>query len=240
MLQDLPYSNPNVWFPTFGDNLPLWSLAYEWWFYLLFYPIWRFVPIRFQRAVVVTISFSGLVGYAYHPNQLCLYLLYFILWWTGAEFARQYAIEGKVTFKTQRIPLGILTGFVCLVTIVLVSAHNWTGNLHFALYPILQIRHFTACLAIALGALIWQNYNWQWFGAIFGIFKRAAPISYGIYALHFPVGVSGAFFSFLPTDGLKLFVKILACFATAWFAEIPYQNFFNRLLCILPNRKIRK
>lgn len=240
MLQDFSYGKPGVWFPAFGGNSPLWSLSYEWWFYLLFYPIWRFASLMWQRTIVVFISFVGLLAYAWHPNQPCLYFTYFILWWTGAEFGRQYVTEGRVTFKGQRVSVGILAGFVCLVTVVLLSAHNWIGNLSFGLYPVLQIRHFAACLAIALGALIWQNFNWKWFEAVFGIFKRVAPISYGIYALHYVVGVSGSFVSFLPGGGVKLFVTITASFIVAWFAEMPYQKFVNHLLRFLPNRTIKE
>lgn len=228
MLQDFSYGKPGVWFSAFGGNSPLWSLAYEWWFYMLFYPIWRYVPIHRQRHVAATISLAGLLGYAWHPNQPCLYLTYFILWWTGAEFARQYVTEGRVTFRYQRIPLLVLASFVCLVTVLLFSRHNWTGNLRFGLYPILQIRHFVACLAIALGALFWQQHKWRGFDSIFGIFIWFAPISYGLYVLHYPIAISGSFFKSIPI-AWSLPISVLAAFGAAWFAEVPFQNLFKRL-----------
>jgi peptidoglycan/LPS O-acetylase OafA/YrhL len=236
MLQDFTHGKPGTWFPAFGGNFPLWSLSYEWWFYLLFYPIWRYASLMWRRAIAAGTSFLGLITYALHPNQPCLYLTYFILWWTGAEFAQQYLAEGRVTFKGQRVPVAILAGFAGLVTVVLLAAHNWTGRLGFGDYPILQIRHFSACLVIALGALVWQKFNCTGFEAIFGIFKYAAPISYGIYALHCPIGVNGAFFSFLQPGVVKLFATTVTVFIVAWFAEIPYQKYMNRLASLSAGR----
>ena len=239
MLQDFSYGKPGVWFPAFGGNAPLWSLAYEWWFYMLFYPIWRFVPVHQQRHVAVAISLAGLVGYALYPNQLSLYLAYFILWWTGAEFARQYLAEGKVTFRYQRSSLLVLAAFVFLVPALLISRHNWSGSLGFGLYPILQIRHFVACLAIVLGALLWQRLKWRGFDIIFGIFIWFAPISYGLYVLHYPIIVSGSFFKSIPAPWSLPF-SVVAALVAAWFAEVPFQRAFQRLSSnLFPKRMIQ-
>ena len=37
MVQDISFLKPNVICEPFLGNLPLWSLSYEWWFYLLFF-----------------------------------------------------------------------------------------------------------------------------------------------------------------------------------------------------------
>ena len=246
----LQYSGekPGCWFPSFGGNAPLWSLAYEWWFYILFYPIWRFVPIIWQQITATLISLLGLVGYAWHPNQPCLYLAYFIVWWTGAEFARQYAAEGCVTFRSQRRMIGILFGFASLATVLLsLSAHHyyhWSpfaaearSYLSFRNYPIIQMRQFAAGLMIAIGALVWQKNGWVGFDAIFGIFKFFAPISYGIYALHY-IFITGSFFSFLP-NWTWPWTAMVFSFAAAWLAEVPFQHYVNRWTSSLPNRTIR-
>ena len=242
MLQDMAGKTPGVWFPTFGYNLPLWSLAYEWWFYFLFYPIWRFAPIRQQRIIAALISFIGLFGYVLYPNQPCLYLAYFILWWTGAELARQYVAEGRVTFKIQRITIAVLAGFVGLTAGLLLLAHHYNHWIavrsRSEQYPFLEIRHFMICWLIVVGALTWQKIKWFGFNFLFGIFKYVAPISYGIYALHYPIAITGSFFSFIPWEVAKLFVVIVASFAAAWLAEVPFQKLVNHLTRFLPNKAI--
>ncbi len=42
MFQDFSYAKPGVFVSPFLGNSPLWSLSYEWWFYMLFFPIFRF------------------------------------------------------------------------------------------------------------------------------------------------------------------------------------------------------
>jgi peptidoglycan/LPS O-acetylase OafA/YrhL len=37
MLQDFEAGKPGVWFSPLGGDSPLWSLSYEWWFYMLFF-----------------------------------------------------------------------------------------------------------------------------------------------------------------------------------------------------------
>ncbi len=234
MLQDWKEVKPGVWFESFGGDLPLWSLAYEWWFYLLFYPIWRFVPLARQRGVAILCSLAGLSGYALHPNQPCLYLLYFILWWTGAEFARQYVSEGRVTFLKQKITVITLAGFVIMIAGFLIAAHHYnswqpaTKLPRRGIYPYLQIQHFLASLFIVGGALMWRRLNWFGFNKCFGIFALAAPISYGLYAFHF-IFVTGNFFLFIHNEQCRLIAVVIISFIAAWLAEVPLQNFFKRI-----------
>lgn len=242
MLQDIEGKHPGAWFASFGGDQPLWSLAYEWWFYLLFYPIWRFVPAHRQRLTAAAVSFFGLLAYAFHPSQPYLYLTYFILWWTGAELARQYVATGEVSLAGQRPTLAVLAGFVGLTAGTLLLAHHWN---HWTpvlwqprqAYPFIEIRHFSTGLAMLVGALVWQRFQWRGFNACFGIFKYAAPISYGIYALHFHIAINSSFFPFLPADGaVKIIGVTAACVAAAWFAEGPFQKLVNRATRFLPNR----
>ena len=39
MLQDRSYAKPGVWVSLVGGNAPLWSLSYEWWFYMAYFPM---------------------------------------------------------------------------------------------------------------------------------------------------------------------------------------------------------
>src|SRR6266446_6429808 len=105
MLQELPDlkgGKGGAWIAPLYGNFPLWSLSYEWWFYVLFFPIYRFVPPARQLHVVALWSVIGFVTFSLHPNQISLFLFYFILWWTGAELARSYLARIPLTFASQR------------------------------------------------------------------------------------------------------------------------------------------
>ena len=122
MLQDLGYLKPGTWFAPFAGIAPLWSLAYEWWFYLLFFPLWTLVPKAFQLPAVTAISMVALITYVHLPNQICAFLMYFILWWTGVEMAREFTTAGKVTFAGQRNTMLALGSFAAVSVFFLLRA----------------------------------------------------------------------------------------------------------------------
>lgn len=67
--------------PTFGSNGPLWSLAYEFWYYIL-YPVLLILIIRRYnkiQLILYIILFAGLV-FILHRNIL----IYFPIWILGA------------------------------------------------------------------------------------------------------------------------------------------------------------
>ncbi|HVT36011.1 MAG TPA: acyltransferase family protein, partial [Nevskiaceae bacterium] len=92
MFQDVAHLKRGVFANTYYGVTPLWSLAYEWWFYLLFIPMClRLRTGDAARTVVAgTISAIAFVLYQAWPNQPCLYLSYFIIWWCGVSLAREY------------------------------------------------------------------------------------------------------------------------------------------------------
>jgi peptidoglycan/LPS O-acetylase OafA/YrhL len=190
MTQDFRLGKPGVMTDTFCGNFPLWSLSYEWWFYLMFFPIYSYVDPKFQLGLVSALSFAGLATYVFHPNQVSLFLLYFILWWTGLEFARTYCGGNRPTFHTQRHSLAILALFCLLVPLFLIFLMPHPRQWSYGLHPILEIRHFTACLIIAVSALIWSAAGWRFFPTLLGWCTLLAPISYALYAFHYPICVS--------------------------------------------------
>jgi peptidoglycan/LPS O-acetylase OafA/YrhL len=68
---------------AYMDNGPLWSLSYEWWFYMMFYPLYRFVPEAAQKYVVLVLSLIGVAGAEIAPNIFFHILASFPLWWAG-------------------------------------------------------------------------------------------------------------------------------------------------------------
>ena len=139
--------------------------------------------------------------------------------------------------------LAVLAVFAALVTaLFLWSAHlrPWasSGESRFHVFPILQIRDFCSCLAVVVAALVWQRFRWRWFNALFGVFLLAAPISYGLYCLHYVIALRGSFFASLPMGKERLLIGGVVSFAAAWFAEVPFQRCVNRWTRFLPNRAL--
>ena len=113
MLQDVSALKRGVWFDTYYGNSPLWSLSYEWWFYVIFIPLGlcgRFAKNKYFIYALI-LSASGFLGHQYMPNQLCLYLGYFFIWWAGVELAKEYLSELNVSVMTAQPSLFALPLF---------------------------------------------------------------------------------------------------------------------------------
>ncbi|MCT7951896.1 acyltransferase [Ancylothrix sp. C2] len=81
LLQDFGRVKPGNWFSPFLGNLPLWSLSYEWWFYMLFYPIYKFLPESKRLYIILAFSACCYLIFTAYPNHLCLVGSYLIIWW---------------------------------------------------------------------------------------------------------------------------------------------------------------
>ncbi len=240
MMQDLAFLKPGVWCDVYHGNLPLWSLAYEWWFYLMFYPIERFVPARLRVPVVVAISASGLLWYTLWPMQPALYLMYFLIWWLGVEIARAYRagqeagsapLVGTRPLSIARaiaVPLALLMAETAALAARAWFEHQYHGmELRPGLDPVLPLRHFAAVCGIVVLGLAWQRIGFRGFGVLFAPFIVFAPISYALYVIHFPILTAGLF------DGLPPLVQAVAYLAVflalAWVLEVRLQAFINRI-----------
>lgn len=230
MLQDFEGGKPGVWFDAFLGNAPLWSLAYEWWFYMLFFPILHRVRDDMQKWVVAGIGLLGWLSYQWVPNQIGLYLSYFVIWWTGVEVAKVYCRGGRPTLATVRIPTLILVFFCGLQSIpVVITKLVQHKGLAFGLHPFLELRHFLASVMILGLALLFPRRLYNPLTRVLKPFTRLAPISYAFYILHHPLAVTGTYLAFLPVGFLQNMGYVLVALGVSWFAEIPYQRVWNRL-----------
>ncbi len=93
MLQDFAGGKPGVLVPAIFAGA-LWSLGYEWWFYMFYFPAATRLPRGRQDHIVGIVGVAAALSYLAWPNFVSRLLFYFPAWWAGAALARQYLAEG--------------------------------------------------------------------------------------------------------------------------------------------------
>jgi peptidoglycan/LPS O-acetylase OafA/YrhL len=219
MLQDFSDGKPGVLFSTFAGNLPLWSLSYEWWFYLAFIPLYWVVPRASQLLLVTSLAVAAAVLYNLSYFQPFLFVAYFPIWWAGAEIARAVVRHEAIPYGRILLALGSLT--VTFGAYALANVFH-THQLVMGVHPMLEFRHAAASLALV--ALVWayQSAKFVNFDRALTPFIAVAPISYGIYALHYPIVSSSLLISW--PMWLRIPALAVAVMGVAWIAEKPYQR----------------
>ena len=228
MFQDFSSGKPGVWVSPLGGNLSLWSLSYEWWFYMMFFPVNRYIPAHQQLNAVATLSIIGYITYQVAPNQISLFLMYFLLWWSGVELARTYMSKQSISYRTQRSTLIYLSALTILLAIPCMLAAIRREPVTFGVHPILEFRHFAACLIFIGIGIAWKKVGWKYFSALLGIFSLIAPISYAMYVLHYPLAVSSSYLSDIESKWQQGLLYVVITLLLAYFAEVPFQNAINR------------
>lgn len=212
------------------DNGPLWSLSYEWWFYMMFYPLYCFAPAGWQKGIVFLLALVGLAGEVVAPNIFFHILASFPIWWCGVEFAREYVAERTFTLRRQggTIAMLALVGLAYgLVT------WGWThngGKLGVLDYPLVKLRHYLVALALVLLFFAWKKTAFAGFDYTLGPFKVFAGISYALYVFHFPIICHLELFSAPSLLWLNVVAKITLVLALAYLAEEVWQKRMNRWL----------
>jgi peptidoglycan/LPS O-acetylase OafA/YrhL len=222
-LQDLRELKPGVAVQVFGGNAPLWSLSYEWWFYLVFYGLWRWVPDHLRDLCVGVVGGAAVLIYAVAPNQAALFLSYFPIWWAGARLAHLQLSGGPVRWRG----LAPLLVVVVLWGAVAGLAHLRGQALSFGHYPILPFRHALVALAMVATALALGRVRPQWPTEGLWPFTRLAGISYAVYVFHYPI-LASTWFEVLPTVA-RLAAQIGLVVMLAVLAEYWVQPWINRL-----------
>jgi peptidoglycan/LPS O-acetylase OafA/YrhL len=159
--------------PTYGTNGPLWSLTYEWWFYMIYPALWWASRGGAWRASVVTVALG--VGAMFLPRDGWWLLPRAVLpalpaWWLGAVLADVYA--GRVGLRMAWLtPLALLLP----VTFVLKAG-----------VPI-EIQQFL--IAIAFAGLMACCFWWQRRRPLTALeaLKPLGDMSFTLYVIHMPI-----------------------------------------------------
>ncbi len=204
MLQDMASLKPAVLAKPYMGNSPLWSLSYEWWFYMLFYPLVRFIKAPQQQSkIVFGLGVVSTLLYALHPNAILRVLMYLSVWWLGVFLSRLYREERAITPRAIALPMASLA----LSSTILLGdcwVYRMQGNaLQFGIHPILELRHFAFAIIIPLAAMLWRKLNWIGFDPLVKPFAALAPISYVAYISHYDLVVKAKYLSFLNNTALE-------------------------------------
>lgn len=184
-LQDLKRIPGNFVIPYYR-NTPLWSLSYEWWFYMMFFPIFKFVRTDLQKHVALGISLVGFFTFLIYPNKISTTLEYFIIWWTGVELARSWVKHGTVINEVMRFVFGAL-GLMLLLLAIQLIVYRQDHKLDWSDHPGIQFMHFLYSFLIIAFGLLWKKWKFWGYDYLLKPFLIFAPISYSIYVFHAPL-----------------------------------------------------
>lgn len=230
MLQDWGGVKPGVWVDVYAGVLVLWSLSYEWWFYMMYYPIRRRIPAALQAWIVAGISVSQAVVYLWWPNQASRFLLYFSIWWTGVELARAHLAHRPLNVRTLAVPFATLAAVAALLAFQVWQVRAAGLPLQAGAHPVLELRHFAAALGITGAALLWRHWHWVGFRPLLGGFARVAPWAYALYLLHEPLALHAGLMRFAAHPVPRFMLEALLVCGTAWLAETYFQRWCRRIL----------
>lgn len=229
MLQDAAFLKPGTIVGTYG-NVALWSLSYEWWFYMLFVPISSF---KNKNAVAMTIVAISAILYFIYPIQPVRWLMYFGIWWSGVMLA-DLLVLGEMNLKNCITKImGPLLGLPLVLSIIKATTLKFES---IGVYPILEIRHFLGAIMFIIIALIWRKKNWFGYN-YFSFFEKIAPFSYGLYVLHLPLILifETLFQNQIENNLIRFAVIVLLVLFCSYLLEIKFKK---RLNLFFLNKKI--
>ena len=221
MLQDVESLKPNVLASPYMGNTPLWSLSYEWWFYMLYFPIQRQIQcLNRQNTVVFGVATLAAVFYIFYPYFIFRLLMYLSIWWAGVFISNLVIDEKPLKFKSC-FPVFICLGLIILTTMsAIVLFLKSGGKPTIGVHPFLEARHHIFALFSVVVAIAWKKFNWWGFKQTIGPFKNLAPISYVVYISHHYLVVNATYLSFIGNKIVEFFFYIFVLLAFSWLIEL--------------------
>lgn len=233
MLQDTGNKPGAIVYP-FLQNYPLWSLSYEWWFYMIFFPLSLYLhKTSFFKNIpgiylILIISAVSWIIYLIIPNHLLLILSHLIIWWAGIYIATLYFSGRGISAKNLSPVYFSLIGMTLLSSIPLIKAVVNKEIFTVNDYPFIDFRHFLfSFLIIAVGNILYVIKS-DFFIKIIRPFGRLANISYALYCVHFPIILLKL--PFIENIYLLCFIKLILVFMVSYLFEMVLQPVFYRLI----------
>jgi peptidoglycan/LPS O-acetylase OafA/YrhL len=158
--------------PVFGSNGPLWSLSYEFWYYILFPAL--------ALAMAASVGTRWRIAYAALALLLFWFLgaqigLYFLIWMAGVAVGR---LQRAVHFRTASPVLSLGAGLIFMCSLAWGRTHRLSSDL-------LTDYIVGACFALWLFTLLLGSREDVSPAYVRGA-KKLAGCSYTLYLAHFP------------------------------------------------------
>ena len=230
MLQDWRYGHPAVFCdPLYGDT-PLWSLHYEWWFYML-YPAVNACVSRGSRVHLVGgLAIANAFLYALNPNPIGRLFVYLSIWWIGVHAAERLRATGVIRLRDLYWPLSYV--MVTAIPGLCVAVRWWMSNwpLSLGTHPIAEPRHLLGALATVLGAFAWRRAGWAGFPETIGRCAIVAPISFSLYVIHYRSMGVATYLSCIGNRWAEMVAYVVLTLSFCYFAEVIFYPRIRRFL----------
>lgn len=212
------------------NNQPLWSLTYEWWFYMIFFihfKISKELSINKNILFSFGISFLGMITYYLYPNQVSSILLYYYMWFSGGVL---YYINKKST-SIKREKNFLIIGFIGLILIYIVLFILNNEYIASVVFPYIKLRHYISALVFILILFLFNKQirlflKISLINKILSVFIKLAPISFSIYAIHYPI------MEVFETININIYLKLLCTIVItlffAYIAEVKLYKYLRR------------
>jgi peptidoglycan/LPS O-acetylase OafA/YrhL len=235
MLQDVSRVTNIICTPFLG-NSPLWSLAYEWWFYMIFFAFTTYFGQNARKFIYIAGIVAALT-YLIFPFWFNRIFMYIIVWNIGASTAMLYLNKKAINFNNMKWPLLYLGIAVCILAVnyILnrVELHkqlNVVSKIGFNTSPFIEFRHFIVALVFISGGIIWHRLKWKGFKYTIGLFEFVAPISYCIYICHFFLLVHATYLNFIGNEFVEYILYFIITLLFSYVVERIIYPPANKLL----------
>ena len=232
MLQDVISQKPNVISPVYMGNGVLWSLSYEWWFYMFFFIAIVNISNKKLNKWINVIVIVGAITYLFYPFILNRLVMYFAIWWTGARFADLYLKGERITYKAMLPYAYVLITITAILGLNFYLNYEYTKIYSYPLvaYPFIELRHFIFTIMLLFISITWKNLNWIGFNIVFGVFKYIAPCSYVIYISHHYLVVKATYLNFINNTIIEYGLYIILMILFSYLIEVIIYERIKKLL----------
>lgn len=212
------------------NNQPLWSLSYEWWFYMIFFIHYKLaIKLALNKNIFIAfaISIIGMITYYIFPNQISSIFIYYYMWFVGGVL--YYIYKNHQNYKREK--LYILIGFISIILIyifffILDSSYHAS-----VVFPYIKLRHYiSALIFVSILFIFYRQLVYilekKLIENISKIFIKLAPISFSIYAIHYPI--MEVFKQVEISNIYKLISTLIFTLFFAYLAEIKLYKYLRR------------
>jgi peptidoglycan/LPS O-acetylase OafA/YrhL len=199
--------------PVFGSNIPLWSLSYEFWYYMAFPLLALAMSPRQSRRARLAYTLALLVWAWFVGERI---MVFWIPWLIGVAIRSLPPFPELRSLWAQRAATGMAMAALAMGIFLSVSKQSWLTQILVAECAAILIWVVTSCATTPLP--LWYR----------RLAQRAARSSYTLYLVHLPMLFFLKFVFHPPVihAGWRLFTTALAVMAaTLAYAQLVYELF---------------